>query len=159
MSTRRRRKRTQLSEMVTRRARDTTALVASIRVYKADVAAAFRERFGPVLGPGETLPDYELALELAGRSVQRAFDRLDELDDRQFFAKSRRAVAACEVERLAKKELYPQAVGVRRQIDDAFGRQAGAEIHGFSGRTPRTPARLEAAGRLGVGRRGSGGRG
>ncbi len=141
-ATRRRRKPTVLSEMVTRRARDTAALVASIRVHKADVGATLNERFAPALLAGETVPDWELTLELAGRCVQLAFDHLDELDDRHFLAKSARAHHAIELDRLAKRELYPQAVAVRRQIDDAFGREAGSDLHTFTGKTPRTPARL-----------------
>ncbi len=137
-----RRKRTELSEMVTRRARDTAALVASIRVHKGDVGATLGRRFAPALRSGETVPDYELSLELAGRSVQLAFDRLDELDDRHFVAKGASAQLAREVDRVAKQELYPQAVDVRRQIDAAFGREAGGELHGFTGRTPRSAERL-----------------
>ncbi len=137
-----RRKRTELSEMVTRRARDTAALVASIRVHKADVGAALGRRFVPALRDGETAPDHELSLELAGRSVQLAFDRLDELDDRHYLAKAHRAHLAREVDRVAKQELYPQAVDVRRQIDAAFGREAGCDLHSFTGRTPRSAERL-----------------
>ncbi len=139
---RKRRKRTELSEMVTRRARDAAALVASIRVHKADVAAALGQRFAPTLQDGESVPDYELALELAGRSVQLAFDRLDELDDRHYVAKANSAHLAGAVDRLAKQELYPQAVDVRRQIDAAFGREVGSELHSFTGRTPRVAERL-----------------
>ncbi len=75
--------------------------------------------------------------------MQLAFDRLDELDDRHFVAKAQRAFLAGEVDRLAKQELYPQAVDVRRQIDAAFGREAGCDIHTFTGRTPRSAARLQ----------------
>ncbi len=128
--------------MVTQRARDTAALVASIGVCKAEAAAVLEQRFATALRADETMPDYLLALELAGRSVQSAFDRLDELDDRHQQAKAERGGQAREVDRVAKRELYPQAVDVRRQIDAAFGREAGADLHTFTGRTPRTPSRL-----------------
>ncbi len=137
------RKRTILAEMVTRRARDTAALLASIRIHKAQVAAALGERFTPALRQGETVPDLELTLELAGRSVELAFDRLDQLDDRHFLAKADRAHLARELAHVAKQELYPEAVAVRRQIDAAFGREAGSDLHTFTGKTPRTPARLQ----------------
>ncbi len=140
----RKQRRTELSEMVTQRARETEALVASIRVHKAEVAAALRERLAPALRPGESLPDHELTLELAGRSVELAFDRLEELDERHRRAKAERAHFAGELERVAKQELYPRAVSVRRQIDDALGREAGSELHTFTGKTPRVTARLKA---------------
>ena len=142
MAKRSRRQRTVLSEMVTRRARDAAALVASVRVHKQEVAAALGRRLAPALRQDEAMPDHELTLQLAGRSVQIAFDRLDELDDRHYFAKASCAHQAREVDRLAKRQLYPQAVDVRRQIDAAFGRQAGSRLHGFTGKTPRTAARL-----------------
>ncbi len=106
---------TVLSEMIVQRCEDTMALVASIRVYKADVAAALGEQYTPALRDGETLPDYQLNLELAGRSVQLAYDRLEEIDDTYWLAKSRHAWQVRELDRLAKKELYPLFIDVRRQ--------------------------------------------
>ncbi len=138
----RKRAKTILSEMVTRRARDAAALLASIRVHKARVATTLSERFTPALRAGEAIPDHELTLELAGRCVQRAYDHLEELDDLHCLAKADRAHFARELDRVAKQELYPEAVGVRRQIDAAFGRQAGSELHTFTGKTPRTASRL-----------------
>ncbi len=130
---RRRRKRTELSEMVTRRAGETAALLAAVRVHKAEVGAGVRERFAPTLRDGEAMPDHELSLELAGRSVELAFERLDELDNRHRMAKGRRAEIAGEADRIAKEELYPVAVAARRRIDEAFGRRSGAELHTFTG--------------------------
>ncbi len=135
--------RTVLSEMVTRRARDTAALLASIRVHKRGAAAVLDQRFAPALRAGEALPDHALTLELTGRSVQLAFDRLDALDDRHFLTKANRAHLARELDRLGRQQLYPEAVAVRRQIDAAFGRQAGSDLHTFVGKTPRTPSRLQ----------------
>ncbi len=139
---RKKRARTVLSEMVTRRARDTAALRASIQTYKQQVAAALGERLAPALRDGETMPDHELHLELASRCVQLAFDRLDELDDHHEIAKAQRAHLARELDRMAKQELYPQAVAVRQQIDAVFGRETGSELHTFTGKTPRTPSWL-----------------
>jgi hypothetical protein len=140
--------------MVTRRARETAALVASIRVHKAEVAARLSERLTPPLRAGEAMPDHALTLELAGRSVQLALDRLEDLDGRHHFAKAVRAHQAREHDLVAKQELYPRAVAVRRQIDAALGRRAGSELHTFSGKTPRAVDRLKrhverAVGRLG----------
>ncbi len=143
-SKRRKAARTELSEAVVRREREMLALVASIRVHKAGVAASLRQRFTPALRAGEAVPDHELTLELAGRSVELAFERLDELDDRHRRLKAERAHAARDVEWVAKQELYSQAVAVRGRIDAAFGRDAGSELHTFTGKTPRATGRLKA---------------
>ncbi len=140
---RRRKQPTKLSEMVTRRAREAAALATSIRVHKTEVAAGLSDWLAPALRDGQAVPDHELTLALAGRSVQLAFDRLDELDDRHDFKKAERAHQAREADRLAKQELYPHAVAVRRQIDAAYGRKAGSHLHTFTGRIPRTPIRLK----------------
>ncbi len=136
-------KRTVLPETVIRRARDTSALVSSIQVHKADVAAAIERRFSPALRDGETQPDHQLTLELAGRSVQLACDRLEDLDHAYFSARGDRILLTAEVDRVVKKELYPKFVEVRRQINAAYGRKAASELHTVTGRTPRTAALLK----------------
>ncbi len=74
---RRQRKRSELAEMVTRGAGEPAALLAAVRVHKAEVAAGARERFAPTLRDGEAMGDLEPAPNLAGRSVELAFERLD----------------------------------------------------------------------------------
>ncbi len=69
-SQRRKAARTELSEAVVRRERKMLALVASIRVHKAEVAATLRRCLAPALRAGEAVPDHELTLELAGRCVE-----------------------------------------------------------------------------------------
>ncbi|MCP3963924.1 MAG: hypothetical protein GY719_39310 [bacterium] len=139
---RRKRRRDAVSRMLTHRQKDMLELVASIRSYKGRVAEALRESLAPGLREGETLPDHEISLELIGRSVERAFDRLMKLDDEYDETKNQLTATRREVKRLVRKELYPQAVSVRRAIDSAFGKPRGALIHTFTGRTPRVPDRL-----------------
>ena len=47
------------------------------------------------------------------------------------------------MQRLAREELYPEAVSVRRWIDAALGRKDGATLHTFTGKTPRNAEPLK----------------
>ena len=142
MSRRSRRSRTVLSEMVTRRARDTAALVASVRVHKAEVAAALGSRWMPALRQDEAMPDHELTLDLAGRSVQAAFDRLDELDDRHHFAKASCAHEGREVDRLAT--VVGGRLRRRLELADAMARALTAVSGRFRGVAPSLASRMGA---------------
>lgn len=137
---RRRRKsapKTRLSKMVTLRIKDTEALIAAVHIYGATIAEAVNNRLSPALLDGETLPDHRLTLELAARTVEHACDQLTELDDQHTFATADRDAAQARLVQITKQELYPQTVAVRRAIDAALGKKAGAKLHSFSGATPR----------------------
>ena len=64
------------SKRVVRAARDARSLASSIEVHKAAVAAGVVERLAPELAAGEAMPDHALTLELVGRSVESALERL-----------------------------------------------------------------------------------
>ena len=71
---------TKLSEMVLHRRRDADALVASIEAFKEPVLEGIAKRYDALLEEGETLPDFDFALDLLSREVRTAIDRLCELD-------------------------------------------------------------------------------
>ena len=41
-----------------------------------------------------------------------------------------------ECDRLARDELYPRAVSLRRAIDGAYGKRQAVKVHGFVGEIP-----------------------
>ncbi len=132
----------QYSKAFIERSRDTAALRSSVDVYKARVAAGLGERLAPELAEGETMPDFGLSLELVARSVESALERLEVaetryLDQCQLFVMNRR-----ESEKLARRQLHPRVVAVRRLIESQCGRKVGREVHGMTGRTLRKPGRL-----------------
>ncbi|MEM7581787.1 MAG: hypothetical protein AAF560_00280 [Acidobacteriota bacterium] len=128
--------------MVTQRIRQRDALVSSIQVFSDDVATALEARFIPALRTGETIPDHRQTLRLAARSIDQACDELVELDEQHASAISEQDHLGAEVEWTSKKELYPQASGVRRAINAAVGFETGFKLHSFSGPTPRATAPL-----------------
>ncbi len=130
--------------MVLHRTKDAMELVSSIRAHKGRLAAAVAERYASRLREGESLPDYALQLELAGRDVKAALKRLIELDDQVDDAEVERDLLRLERNALAVEELYPRAVAVRGEIDLAFGREEGRHFHGMRGKTRRrAPLLLE----------------
>ena len=137
-------RRRQLSVMVLRRTEDAMTLVAAIEANKAKLAAAFAERYAPRLRAGETLPDWELTLELMVRDVIEALWQMIDLDDRVDHAATEADLLREDRDRLVSGELYPRAVTVRGSIDLAFGRKVGSErIHLMKGRTQRKTRALE----------------
>lgn len=133
-----------LSIMVIHRIEDAMSLVSSIKSYQKQLVQGLAGRFSRHLRPGETLPDYHLALELAVRDVRAALDLLVDLDDRVAFARSDQLSSQVARSTLVREELYPRTVAVRGEIDLAFGRQRGGWLHGMRGRTRRSPPALEA---------------
>ncbi|MCP3964180.1 MAG: hypothetical protein GY719_40640 [bacterium] len=129
--------------MVIHRIEDTKALLSSIDVLKASIEEKLAERFEPRLRPGETLPDYGLALDLAGRDVQAALDRLVDLDDELFLKTVEREGLQQSREEILKEEVYPRLVNVRGAIDRAYERRGARLIHRMEGRTPRKPTDIE----------------
>jgi hypothetical protein len=136
-------KRRKLSVMVLHRIEDTMELWSSVDAYKVKLAAAIGERYSPRLRPGEELPDYALALELAVRDVQAALARLMQLDDEADHASVQCDLLRLERDRLVREEVYPAAVSVRGSIDLAFGPRHGFHVHGMKGRTRRRASALE----------------
>ncbi len=136
-----RRGRGRRSKRVSDRYKDVAMLRDSIFKRKAGAADGLGARFEGMLREGEVLPDHALSLELAGRSLQAALDGLTAAEDRNCGA-----VVACsqhrrECDRVAREELYPNVVDVRRIIDTAFGRKHGRWIHGLEGKTRRKARR------------------
>ena len=133
-----------MSVMVLHRTKDAMELLSSIRAHKPRLAAAVAERYASRLREGESLPDYALLLELAGRDVKAALKRLIELDDKVDDAELNRDSLRLERNLLAAEELYPRAVSVRGEIDLACGREEGRHFHGMRGKTRRrAPLLLE----------------
>ena len=124
------------------RAGDAEALEASIRVFKGRVAEGLGERLAPELAEGEALPDFGLSLELVGRSVESALEhlRVSEMEYLELGVRCARVRRASD--KLARQEVYPRVVSVRRLIESQFGKEEGQLIHGKAGKTRRKPRRL-----------------
>ncbi|MCP3916274.1 MAG: hypothetical protein GY711_12025, partial [bacterium] len=126
------------------RVKDAQALRASIDVLKTRVAEGFDARLTPELAEGETLPDFGLSIELVGRSVGSALERLRSAEHGVFEREHQVAIVRRRSEQLARNELHPQVVTVRRLIDAEVGKKDGRSIHGMSGKTLRKARRLHA---------------
>ncbi len=118
-------------------------LVSSVQSYRDKFATGLAKRYLPNLLPGETAPDYGLAIELAVRDVRVAVDRLSELDDQVAYARTDQVSRSKERLKLVREELYPRTVAVRGEIDLALGRDQGMGLHGMRGRTRRSPPALQ----------------
>ena len=118
------------------------ALRGAINQHKARAATGYRRRFAEDLRDGETLPDPTLALELAGRSVTRAIEYLVEADNVYCGRVVRRKHLNRACIEVARWEVYPELVDVRRAIDAAFGREKAGNVHEMTGKTRRKPNRL-----------------
>ena len=130
------------SKMFVRRRGDAEALMSSIEIHKARVAEGLGERLAPELAEGEDLPDFALSLELVGRSVMSAFDRLREAEQHYKRLGVQCTVVRQTSEKLARHEVYPRVVSVRGLIDSHFGREKGRFVHGMAGKTLRKARRL-----------------
>ncbi len=130
------------SKMFSQRSRDAEALLSSIHVFKDDVAAGLGKRLAPELAEGETLPDFGLSLELVGRSVESALEHLRVAERRYLELGTRCTKVRRQTEKLARREVYPRVVSVRRLIESQFGREEGRRVHGMAGKTLRKPWRL-----------------
>ena len=108
---------------------------------KAKAAAGFAKKFAQELGPGETVPDQTLALELAGRSVRRAYQVLLDADYAYSGHGVRRGMHADACRHTAASEIYPELRDVRREIEARFGRKHGRLVHAMEGHTRRKPKR------------------
>ncbi len=136
------RKGSRYSKAFYRRASDTEALRSSIDVYKAKVEKGLCERLAPELAEGEEMPNFALALELVARSAQSALERLRAAERAYMDAGRSCVIVRREGEQLARREVYPRVVAVRRSIEGQFGRQEGRHVHGMAGKTRRKPRRL-----------------
>ncbi len=128
--------------MYLQRVQDTRALRGSVNALEATVGDRLDSRLAPELAEGEALPDFGLSIELLVRSVESALERLRAAEYRCFARESDFAIALRNSEKLARHEVYPQVVLVRRLIDAQVGRKNGRAIHGLSGRTLRKARRL-----------------
>ncbi len=131
-----------LSKMVLRRIDDTRALIASVDAFKEQVAAGFDRRLAPGLAEGEALPDFALSLDLVGRSVRIAVDRLRDAERQRIDRGLACAAVRRRAEKLARRKVYPLVVSVRRQIDSQLGKEDGRSVHRLEGKTLRKPRRL-----------------
>ena len=122
--------------MVRRRIQDARAFASSIKVHKGTVAAGLAEELSPGLREGQTLPDYALTLELLASRVKGALAELTEVHSRYVSQTAVGNRLSTECDRITAREVYPQAVDLRRLIDAVFGKRKGAAIHGFHGRIP-----------------------
>ncbi len=130
------------SKMVRQRIGDTRALLSAIEVFGPQVAAGLGNRLTSELTDGEALPDFGLSLALVGRSVNSTLDRLRKAEWQCIESGSKSAKARRSSERLARHEVYPRAVSVRRLIDSRLGKEEGRRVHGMVGKTLRKPRRL-----------------
>jgi hypothetical protein len=130
------------SKMVRQRVGDTRALRAAIGVFKTMVVEGLEERLTPDLRAGEAFPDFGLSLDLFRRSVERALERLRTAERQCMERGHQLKVARREAEKLARKEVYPRVVLVRRLIEAQFGKETGRSVHGMAGKTLRKPRRL-----------------
>ena len=119
-------------------------LCGSISSFKDEVADAFRERFEVELRAGEAMPDHAAPLEIVSRSVRSAAEKLDEAEESYRVRCYYRRKARKECERIARKELNPEMVSVRREVEAFYGKERAADIHGLEGKTLRKPKRVQA---------------
>ncbi len=130
------------SDRVRRRIKAAGMLRGAIESRKPQVADGFRRRFAAELRDGEEVPDQTLALELASRSVMRAVEELD-LADKDYSGQcTRRQALNVACFSVAKEEVYPELVDVRRSIDAKFGQRNARFYHRIEGRTRRKPLAL-----------------
>ncbi len=130
------------SDRVERRREMAKTLCASIETLKVAASSGFAERFTAELREGEPAPDHALALELVARSVESALAVLEGAESEYVGLGSRRVAERREGERIARRELNPRMVLLRREIESECGREAGADIHGLKGKTLREPRRV-----------------
>ncbi|MCP3959768.1 MAG: hypothetical protein GY719_18120 [bacterium] len=133
---------TNFSKMVVRRVGDMRALRSSVDVHRSRVAAGLGERLAAELAEGETLPDFDLTLDLVVRSAESALERLRAAERRYLGLQSECRRIRHASEKLARREVYPRVVSVRRLIEAQFGREHGRQVHGMAGRTLRKAKRL-----------------
>ncbi len=136
------RKGAQHSKGFIQRAKDARALKSSIEVFGAQVTEGLGKRLTPELADGETLPDFSFSLELFGRSVGSALERLRRAELEYLNQSSRCVTVRRQSEKLARQEVYPRVVSVRRLIEAQFGKEEGRAIHGMAGKTRRKARRL-----------------
>ncbi len=130
------------TKMYLQRVQDTRALRASVNVLETTVGDRLHTRLAPELAAGEAMPDFGLSTELLVRSVESALGRLRAAEHRCFDRQSKVTITRGKSERLARHEIYPQVVLVRRMIDAQVGRENGRAVHGLSGSTLRKARRL-----------------
>ncbi len=130
------------SERVERRIAIGETFCASVEAFKDGAADTLGERFAAELRAGEAMPDQALALELVARSVKSALAVLTAAESKYIRLGISRTGERRECERVAREELSPRIVQLRRTIDALYGKEEGAWIHGIKGKTRRKPGRV-----------------
>ncbi len=88
------------------------------------------------------MPDQTQALELAVRTVETAIRHLIRADRAYTAQATRRRRLNEECIEVARHEVHPELVDVRRALDIRFGREMGGMVHRIKGHTCRKPKRL-----------------
>ncbi len=132
----------QYSQRVERRSEMARAFCASVKTFKEAASSGFGERFAVELRAGEPVPDHALALELVARSVVSTMAVLTTAESKYVRLGSQRVSERAQSERIARRELNPGMVLLRRSIESDYGREKGAQIHGLEGKTLRKPRRV-----------------
>jgi hypothetical protein len=130
------------SKQVTDRSKSALAVISAGRTHNSEVAAALKELLAPELQKGETLPDVELLIELAARSLHKTEKAMVAADDAHA-----RELADDAAPREARDEtatlLSDELIELREWVIGLYGPGA-LERFGFSGPTPADPVALQA---------------
>lgn len=128
------------SKQVTDRSKSALAVVTAGRTHAADIAKALDEMLGSEVAPGETIPNVELLIHLATRSLDRAEKAMVDADDAHAHELADDAPARNARDESATK-LSDELVELRTWLMGLYG--VGAlERFGFSGPTPSDPVVL-----------------
>lgn len=134
--------RVDMSKRVTDRIKEAIDIRSAVDSQRKYDPEGFQQRFKNELREGEELPDMMMALEVVARSVERERDALMKADAAYCRQAARRLSLYEACVYVARWEVYPEVVEVRREIDGRYGRQAGRRVHGLTGHTMRKPKRL-----------------
>ena len=118
------------------------ALCGTIESCKEEATVGLGGHFADDLRQGEILPDYELSLVLVARKLEAVRLRMEAADEEYCGVSTQRKELWEACEKVARKELNPKMVKLRRLIDLAFGKKEGRRIHRLEGKTLRKPRRV-----------------
>lgn len=127
------------SDRVLFRSKAVASLRSSVDTLKERVADGFRARLEDGLRDGEAVPDPTLALELAVRRAETALEALQKADHVYCGQSIDRRTLSEACDHVAREEVQPELVEVRRAIDARYGREAAHRIHRMEGNTRRKP--------------------
>lgn len=128
------------SKQVTDRSKSALAVAAAGRTHAADVATALSDLFSPQLEQGESMPDIELLIKLAARTLDVADKNMVAADEAHI-----RELADDAPSRDARYEsadgLSDELVELREWLAGLYGAKS-LERFGFAGPTPADPVAL-----------------